>query len=329
MRITKKMTALVASLVVASLGITACSSTSTSQSSASPTPSRSITINNCGKEQTFTSTPSKVISLGVTGLAYLMAAGADDSIILRANEWGEEPAEWMGGRADKIKSVPEELSMEALVAEKPDLVYGGGFGTNSLSPDQVIDKKIPAVVDAPECHYFYPDEPENESFDAILAEITQLGRLMGTEEKANQTVKDLKDKIAQVTKDNPGKGRSVSYAYYYGEDQGLYSYGNKGVMGEISRTLNLKVAIDPSYHPHQGPIADEAFIKSDPDMIIILVGMGGATKESTLARLEKIPGYKEMKAVKNGQIYFAESAMAYASPTALYGTVELAKQIQK
>ena len=36
-----------------------------------------------------------------------------------------------------------------------------------------------------------------------------------------------------------------------------------------------------------------------------------------------------MKAVKNNQIFFAESAIAYASPTALYGTIELADQIRK
>ncbi len=100
-------------------------------------------------------------------------------------------------------------------------------------------------------------------------------------------------------------------------------------MGEINKTLNLVSAIDPNYHPHQGPIAPEAFVKSDPDVIILLTGMGGATKESSMQRLEKIPGFKDMKAVKNGNIIYAESAVAYASPTAIYGTFELADQLKK
>lgn len=323
-----KMTALIASFAILATGLSACSSTPSKQSESSPSQADKVTVKNCGKEQTFTNKPSKVVSLGVTGLAYLVAAGAEDKVILRANEWGEDPAAWMAGKADNIETVQEPISMEALVAKQPDLVYGGGFQSNGLSPDAVIEKKIPAIVDAPECHYFYPDQKENESFDAILGEITMLGNLLGSQEKAKKTVDDLKSKIDQIAKEKPGQGRSVSYAYYFGEDEELYSYGTKGVMGEISKTLGLTSAIDPNYHPHQGPIAEEAFVKSDPDMIIVLLGMGGATKESTLARLEKIPGYANMKAVKNNKIIFAESAIAYASPTALYGTINLADQIR-
>lgn len=45
-------------------------------------------------------------------------------MILRANEWGEDPAAWMAGKADNIETVQEPISMEALVAKQPDLVYG-------------------------------------------------------------------------------------------------------------------------------------------------------------------------------------------------------------
>jgi len=329
MRQSKKLTILMTSVVCLAMGLSACSSAPSGQTSSSSNQSKGITVTNCGKEQTFATSPSRVVSLGVTGLAYLAAAGAEDKVILRANEWGEEPAAWMAGKVDKIEAIQEPISMEAIVSKQPDLVYGGGFESGGLSPDAVLEKKIPAIVDAPECHYFYPDQKENESFNAILGEITTIGNLLGTQELAKQTTDDLKSKIGQIADEKPGQGRRVSFAYYYGEDEGLYSYGTKGVMGEILKTLDLKSAIDPNYHPHQGPIAEEAFVKSAPDLIIVLLGMGGATKESTMARLEKIPGYKDMKAVKNNQIFFAESAIAYASPTALYGTIELADQIRK
>lgn len=291
-----------------------------------------MTIKNCGVETKFEKHPSKVVSMGVTGLAFLVAAGADETIVKgRANEWGEEPANWIGSKADKIPLLSDDqLSMEGLVSVQPDLAYGGGFSTGQLSPQDVAAKGIPAIVNASECHYFYKEQPQNESFDTILGEISQMGKLLDTSESADKTVSELKEQIQKISKENPGAGRTVSYAYYYGDsDEELFSYGNQGVMGEINRTLGVKVAIDPSYHPHQGAIAKEAFIKSDPDMLFVLTGMGGASKESTLARLEKIPGYKDMKAVKNKQIFFAESAIAYASPTAIYGTIELAEQIKK
>lgn len=298
--------------------------------SASGSSDDSITIKKCGVETTFKTHPQKVVSMGVTGLAYLYAAGAEKSIIGRANEWGEEPPAWIGKKADQIKVLStESISLEGLMKLKPDLAYGGGFSSENTAPKSVTEKGIPAVVDASECSYFYPDQKDDESFDTILGEITQLGKVMGTSEKADATVSELKSKLAQISKEKIGDGRKVSYAYYYGEDADLFSYGNKGVMGEINKTLDLTTAIDPNYHPHQGPIAPEAFVKSDPDVIVLLTGMGGATKESSLARLEKIPGFKDMKAVKNGNIIYAESAVAYASPTAIYGTFELADQLKK
>ncbi|EEJ53506.1 periplasmic binding protein [Mobiluncus mulieris ATCC 35243] len=291
-----------------------------------------MTIKNCGVETTFDKHPSKVVSMGVTGLAYLIAAGADENkVIGRANEWGEQPAEWICDRADKIKLLSnDQLSMEGLVSAQPDLAYGGGFSSEQLSPQDVSAKGIPAIVDESECHYFYKEQPQNESFNTILREIGQVGKLLNTSEVADKTVKDLKTQLDKIKKDNPGNGRTVAYAYYYGDaDEDLFSYGNQGVIGEINNALGVKVAIDPNYHPHQGAIAKEAFVKSDPDMIFVLTGMGGATKESTMARLEKIPGFKDLKAVKNNQIFYAESAIGYASPSAIYGTIELAKQITK
>ncbi|WP_336249634.1 ABC transporter substrate-binding protein [Stomatohabitans albus] len=313
--------------------LSGCGSTNESSTGSSASTSESVTtpktVKSCNQEIVLNSTPQKVVSLGVTGLAYLVAAGAEQHIIARANEFDEPPAAWIGTRADNIKVLSGDLSLEGLVGLDPDLAYGGGFSPTNLTPTQVTEKKIPAVVDNPECHYFYPDVPENESFDNILSEITELGQLLNTSSEADKTVQELKDQIDTIKKENLGQGRSVSYAYYFGEDTELFSYGQKGVMGEINDTLGIHSAIDPNYHPHQGPIAPEAFVKSDPDMIVILEGMGGATKESTLDRLKEIPGYSEMKAVKNNQIFFIESAAAYASPGAIYGMIELADQIKK
>lgn len=290
----------------------------------------SATITNCGKTATFNKPIERVVSMGVTGLAYLTAAGAQGKIVGRANERGENPPKWIEGKVGGIKLLSDDaLSIEGLLSAKPDLAYGGGFDSAALAPDAVSAKGIPAIVDEAECHYYYPDQKPNESFDVILSEITKLGKLLGTSKQADQTVAELTSQLKSVSAERIGKGRTAAYAYYYGSDNELFSYGSQGVMGEISKTLDIKTAIDPNYHPHQGPLAPEAFVKSDPDMIIVMVGMGGATKESTLDRLSKIPGYQKMKAVQGNKIYFIEASVAYASPAALYGVIELAEQLKK
>lgn len=318
------------SLLLAAGTVSGCSNTNNANSSpATNDATKPVVIKNCGVKTTFTTPPKKVVSMGVTGLAYLYAAGAEGVIIGRANEWGEKPPAWIGTNADHINVLSDEsISMEALMKLHPDLAYGGGFGMEQGSPSAVAEKGIPAIVDAPECSYFYPDQPVNETFDAILGEVTQLGKLMGTSEKANATVTNLKSQLDKIAKEKIGGHRKVAYAYYYGEDADLFSYGEQGIMGEINKTLDLVTAVDPKYHPHQGPIAPEAFVKSNPDVIIVLTGMGGATKESSLKRLRQIPGFNDMKAVRNNNILYAESAVAYASPSAIHGTIDLAEKLR-
>lgn len=324
--------AVIATATLLAITVAACSGNNP-QSGSSPSDKESSeprSITNCGKTVTFNKPIDKIVSMGVTGLAYLTAAGAQDKIVGRANEWGEDPPKWIGEKAEKVKLLSNDsLSIEGLLAAKPDLAYGGGFSASALSPEMVAAKGIPAIVDEAECHYFYPDQKPNESFDVILNEVTKLGKLLGTSMQADKTVADLKNQIQTLSAEKIGKGRKVAYAYIYGSDNELFSYGDQGVMSEINKTLDIQTAIDPNYHPHQGPLAPEAFVKSDPDMIVILVGMGGATKESTLDAISKIPGYNEMKAVKGNKIYTIESSAAYASPTALYGAVELADQLKK
>ena len=318
------------SLVTTSALISGCAPAGANRAnSATNNASGPVTLSTCGKTITFDSPPRKIVSIGVTGLSYLSAAGAQDLIIGRANEYGEEPVAWIKDKAQKIPILADtDMSMEKLVALQPDLVYGGGFDPGNFTPDQVSAKGLRAVVDEPECHYFFSDQKPNESYSSILAEISRIGKLAGTSDYAEKTVAELTTNLEHIRKDNPGQGKRVTFVYYFGEDAGLYSYGAQGVMGEMMNILGLTTGIDPNYHPHQGPISPEAFIQSDPDLIIILTGMGGATKESSLERLHKIPGFDQMRAVKQNKIYDAESAIAYASPTAIQGTIELSKKIK-
>lgn len=320
-----KLVSLVLGAAVTATTFSACSQPKATET----TGAEAVTVNNCGKTTTFTTPPMKVLSLGVSGLAYLYAAGAKDKIIARANEHGEPAASWMKGGADDIKIAADaDMSVEGVIGLQPDLVYGGEFSSSQLPPERLVEKGIPAVVDQPECHYLYSDQKQDESFDAILAEVSQLGKILGTSDKAEAQVATLRGELDRLAKEKPGAGRKVAFAYYFGEEEGLYSYGEAGVMGDMMKSLDLKTAVDPSYHPHQGPIAPEAFVKSDADLIVVLLGMGGATKESTMQRLQAIPGFNDMKAVKEGKVFYAESAIAYASPTAIHGAIDLASQIK-
>lgn len=321
-----RLAALMLGVAATATTFSACSPAKTTDA----TSTEALTMSNCGKNTTFTTPPSKVLSLGVSGLAYLYAAGAKEKIIARANEYGEPAASWMGGGADGIKVAADSgMSVEGVIGLQPDLVYGGGFDSSQLPPERLIEKGIPAVVDQPECHYLYPDQKEDESFEAILTEVSRLGKVLGTSEKAEAEVASLRGELDRLAGQKPGAGRKVAFAYYSGEEEGLYSYGEAGVMGDMMKSLDLRTAVDPNYHPHQGPIAPEAFVKSDADLIVVLLGMGGATKESTMRRLQAIPGFQDMKAVKDGKIFYAESAIAYASPSAIHGTIELAAKIKQ
>lgn len=172
----------------------------------------------------------------------------------------------------------------------------------------------------------------NQSYDALenpQKGLSVLGQLFNEEERAakinsyiNVQIETTKTKLAGIEKRKPsvyvesGSNGAQKYGQTYGEDgvNKLHNWGAQIVLsgGEniIDYKLGENIYVDPEF-----------LFKKDPDIIIITGGnwpatgdsmrLGfNATKEEAKRLLENYtnrPGWKDLKAVKNGRVYAIHS----------------------
>ena len=184
-----KPTSTPARLAALVLGVAATVTTFSGCSPANTTETTSgeaMTMSNCGKNTTFTTPPSKVLSLGVSGLAYLYAAGAKEKIVARANGVTGEPAGLVDGRRCRRHQDRSRLGHVRRggdrAATRPGLRRGVRFlPAPTRTPDREGHSggRRPTRMPLPLLR-----SEEDESFDAILTEVSRLGKVLGTSDKA-------------------------------------------------------------------------------------------------------------------------------------------------
>ena len=194
------------------------------------------------------------------------------------------------------------IDAERLMAAQPDVLFISAYGPEDVASANQIQEKtgIPVVL-------FYVGNyvTEKETIDSTFR---MLGTIFHKEKRADDLIKyfdgiiiDLQNRI----KDVPAPDKTV----YMG---GVSYNGAHGINGS-----------DPTYLPFTilkannvaSPLADsvtqtgyalvskEKILEWDPDIIIVDLGTMSAAGGGALVELKTDPSYKELTAVKNGDIY--------------------------
>ncbi|WFE30925.1 ABC transporter substrate-binding protein [Micromonospora sp. WMMD975] len=210
------------------LALAACSGTKvadapTAASSASVAPGARttypLTIDNCGREVTFTQAPRRVVLLNGASVAEvesLIALGVQDRIVANSQRYGvsDDPA-----MVAKIDAIPTggvkinqnfEVPREQVLAQSPDLVistWAGGFDNKigSISRDELGKAGVNSFVTPSNCANgataprpqdvtTYAKRSVESSFDLL----TQLGLVFDVQGKAAQIVQDTRTALAAL-----------------------------------------------------------------------------------------------------------------------------------
>jgi iron complex transport system substrate-binding protein len=178
-----------------------------------------LTIDNCGREVTFTQAPRRVVLLNGASVAEvesLIALGVQDRIVANSQRYGvsDDPA-----MVAKIDAIPTggvkinqsfEVPREQVLAQSPDLVistWSGGFDTKigSISRDELGKAGVNSFVTPSNCANgataprpqdvtTYAKRSVESSFDLL----TQLGLIFDVQGKAAQIVQDTRTALAAL-----------------------------------------------------------------------------------------------------------------------------------
>lgn len=197
-------------------------------------------------------------------------------------------------------------SLEKIVSLKPDLVLGTDEANRRETADQLERLGIPLYgVTA-------------HTVEGVIQSVEDLGRILDWEQPTQKLVASLRARVAAVDKRVQGQPRpKVLFVVWY---RPLITAGNQTFISNVIRRAGGDSISDDMKMewPHMGL---ETVLSRSPDVILF-------PKTEAFApgvdEFRKLPGWRDLTAVKNHRLYFVEETIMRPSPRLVDALEELA-----
>jgi iron complex transport system substrate-binding protein len=221
---------------------------------------------------------SRVASLMPPATEWIVAMGAADRLVTRTDY----------DRAPALQHLPSvggglDPSVEWLAARRPDLVVAWPDGPTRSMVSRLAAMDIPVYAAGA------------ETIEDALSIAVDLGRLLGREAAADSAVAAVRAGLAAVELGARGRP-SPTVLFLIGldpltasgpgtfVDQLVHAAGGRNVLADL--TL------------HWPPVSLEEIVRRDPDVILV-----GTVRGIDLATLRARPGWRTMRAVRDGRVH--------------------------
>jgi iron complex transport system substrate-binding protein len=247
--------------------------------------------------------PHRLVCLipNVVDMVYSLGAGGD---VVAISDFTKYPKEALNSPSIGI---PLNPSVETIVALHPDLVLGSG-DLNTLEFASHLQRLgIPVFMLDP------------HGIEGIYASILSLGKTLDRETNANAVVARLRMRVDAVKTHVMGKPKvRVFIAIWYDP---VMTIGKRAFMSELIEAAGGRSVTDDL--TQEWPVVSlETIVSRQPDVILL-----ESESNITLEDLKSRPGWKDLRAVQQGRIYYSDDRIRYPSPIAFDALEDLAKQL--
>ena len=240
-----------------------------------------------GREIVLDGPATRIVALTASDVEIIYALGAGDLLVGRG-EYCDWPAEVMN--VPVVKS-GAETNMEEILALEPDVVI---MATMAQTVDQVN------ALEAAGVKVIVSDA---QNLEGVYTAIIMIGEIVGKNDEAAALVKEMQDGFDAVRAKAENTGKTV-YFEVSPLEWGLWAAGKGTFMDELASICGLTNAFADV--DGWGAISEEQVFEKDPDYIVTISmywGEGPTPVEEILGRA----GWDQLKAVKNNQIFNADS----------------------
>ena len=246
--------------------------------------------------------PHRVVCLipNVADIVYSLGAGAD---VVAISDFTKYPKEALDKPSIGLTLNP---SMETIVALHADLALGTGDLNTLEFAGQLERLGIPVFMVDP------------HGIEGIYASILSIGSALNREPDAKTLVARLRTRVDTVKARVSGKPRvRVFMAIWYDP---VMTIGKRAFISELIEAAGARSVTD-DIAQEWPEVSIETVVNRQPDALLFASG-SGITPEELKAR----PGWEDLKAVREGRIYYIDDRVQYPSPIAFDALEDLAKQ---
>lgn len=293
-------------IAVAALPLAACSSSSGAASApttgatgagtaATAGPFVPVTVDNCGTKVTVTSPPQRVVTIKSTTTEMLLALGLGDRLVGTAFADGPVPADEQAAY-DKVPVLSATVpGQESVLATNPDFVYAGwesNFSAQGAGDRAALAGLGVGTYVSPSACKEKAYQPDPLTFDDVDAEIREVGRIFGVEDRADALVAREHARLAAAA-----KPATKQTALWWSSGNGTpYVGAGIGAPQMIMDAAGL-TNVFAGVHDTWTSAGWEDVVAADPD-VIVLVDASWNTAEAKKKALAANPATAALRAVK-------------------------------
>lgn len=270
-------------------------------------------IDAAGRTVALDKKPERVVALNPSYLN--MIDSVDGKIIGRATSK-------LVDLPESMQNVPEigfvyNINMESLIGLQPDLVLAGKNQHEKFVP--LLESNNIKVI-----------ELDAKTYDDVKDTVQLLGKIYGTEDKADAECRLLDQEIEAVLKKIPEQKKHI--VIMHATASSVTVEGEKSIAGCVSNILGFEnVALAKMQNKgDKVPYSMEALVEQNPE-IIFITSMGKAEEIENRLRndFKNNPAWASLEAVKNGRVYVLPENLFLLNPGLNYPeAVEyMAKQV--
>ena len=164
-----------------------------------------LTVQNCGLAVTFEKAPERVVAIKSTATELLLSLGLGEKIVGVGIQDGPLPDDLAAAVANLAVLADKLPSQEVVLGTEPDFVYGGwesNFAADGAGERPTLQQLGVATYVAPAaCRSI---KPPKLTFDALFAEIAEMGAIFNVEDAAAELIETQKASLAALAPDARG-----------------------------------------------------------------------------------------------------------------------------
>jgi iron complex transport system substrate-binding protein len=304
-----------------------------------------LTIQNCGRDVTFTKAPSRIVSIGQGMTEILFSLGLADKVVGTAVWIGPVLPEFADANSRINRLADNDPSFESVVGQEPDLVaaefewHVGPQGSVG-SRDQFGDLGIASFVAPTDCvaktNTNGGDGVRKELFkmDLLYQEIQELARIFDVEDRGADLVADLKKRetaAAQSVASAASKNLPIVFWFSSKEVKGdAFIAGKNSAPAYILATLGARNVVTTE---EEWPLVGWETISQGNPAVIVIATMdrrryAADDPKVKMEFLQSDPVTSELDAVKNRRFVLMDAQSMNPTIRTIEGIETLAAGIK-
>lgn len=284
------------------------------------------TVDSCNRQVTFEAPPTAAVSNDVNLTEMMLVLGLADRMVgyTGISGWKTLDEEMRAGVEQLPELSAKYPTKEVLLGAEADFYFAGwnyGMKVGGEVTPQTLQPFGIAVYELTESCIHIGEKPK-VSMEDMYADIENLGKIFGVEDKATALIEGYRAELAAFAPDRAGDQKPPRVFVYDSGEESPFTAGRYAMPTALIEAAGGTNIMD-DFEKSWATVTWEEVVERNPE-IVVIVNYGNVTAEEKRAFMMNNPAFAEIDAVKNDRFVTLEYVEATPGPRNIKAIKKLA-----